>query len=145
MITDCMKLALCIVILTGCVSGNLAVRSNGIHPSADIVCIMNMDGDKVNEIDVILNRLVLENGFGSYIYLGMQNRPRFCRYVVTYNIDKRYYLRHHPLQYAKFWLYNGNVVIGIGEYKNNGHYFFNTHPSTEQRLRPVVNMLIQGY
>jgi len=138
-------ITLVLTLLTGCVSGRLAVRSNGISPHNDIICIMNMDGNNINEIDIILNRLVLENGFGSYIYLGMQNRPKFCRYVITYNIDKRYDLRHRPLQYAKFWLYKDNVVTGIGEYKNNGHYFFNTNPSTEQRLRTVVNMLIQGY
>lgn len=78
-----------------------------------------------------MTRLVILTVVLIFVFIGLQYEP--------------YRTKQNRIEHADAIVKECENVIGIGEYRNNRHFFLAQQPSTEQRLRPGVHQMIGGY
>jgi len=132
------------LILFGCAPG-LQIRSVGMDAEVDHICLQYNDRVIVTDADVIIMKLIRENGYTTELYMSTE-RPDGCDYVMTYTAGRRWMLVNVPMVYAKIDLYRGKDLLGSGTFgdRRRGMPISNRFDGTEANLRPLVKKVLTG-
>jgi hypothetical protein len=133
---------LAVLLVTGCSTVKVKPLDIARHNNITKVCIV--ENHAVNVPDIVD---IIENGFNRHnikteAYSG--TLPETCLYNLTYSAD-RYWDVVFFMKHAELRLKAGNLIIASATYHNGGWFDLGKYASTESKLNPIIDELLEQY
>lgn len=132
---------LAMLIVTGCTTVTVKPIDSSVHKITKVCILENPEVSVDNIVSVIEDGFKRHNIATESYSLKL---PDTCLYTLTYQANRNWDMVMY-MNYAELRVKKDNLTIATATYENSGGLTFTKYASTESKLNPVMDELLQQY
>lgn len=131
-----------VCVLAGCTSVQVQKVDRTQH-AIEAICIVRNPKVAVSDMLSVMESGLMRHGISSRIIGNAEAFKEACPYTLDYTAKRSWDMAPY-LTFAELQLRKNGQAIGMATYRHSGGLALNKWASTESKLAPVIDELLQG-